>query len=142
MSTYQERTNQLEKSEIKITEYLEDTQDLYRSMTDRAPWEFGQKYQNAIQQKLQTYGYRVPVLQIERNSLKSFQTPDKEFKLPIETHDIYEDAEYSELCEILRRMDPNSKHNDGVIRFRIDYRTIWQGITGNISGISRQSNPA
>ncbi|MCF2139265.1 MAG: hypothetical protein K9W44_04345 [Candidatus Lokiarchaeota archaeon] len=130
MSTYQEKTNQIEKSGIKLEDYLENTQEPFGFITDRALWGFGQEHQSSIQQKLRTYGYKIPVLQIERNSLKSFQTPDKEFKLPIDTHDIYEDAEYSELCEILRRMDPNSNQNDEVIRFRIDYRTIWQGITG------------
>ena len=37
---------------------------------------------------------------------------------------------YSEFCKILRRLGNESNNNWESVRFRIDYRTIWKGITG------------
>lgn len=123
------------KSKIEITELVYEENlsgelNPFGEKEDRAQWEFGQESLKAIEVKLKNYGYKIPVLQIERDKSSQTFEEDWEFELPIETHDIYEDLEYSEFCAILRRLEENSNNNPEPIRFRIDYRTIWKGITG------------
>ncbi|MHA1776980.1 MAG: hypothetical protein ACTSWC_09395 [Promethearchaeota archaeon] len=130
MSAEYEKEENIGITGIIHDEFLVNEVNLFNGLQDRALREFGQDLQKAMQNKLQTYGFNIPVLQIERRNPNQSQEDNWEFELPIETHDIYEDLEYSEFCKILRRLGNESNNNWESVRFRIDYRTIWKGITG------------
>jgi hypothetical protein len=82
----------------------------------------------SLKDRLESLGYEIPVLKVEREVTRLDWSSD-DFRLPRSTHDIYEDVSYEEFQEILGRLSPSHDNSD-VIRFKIDYESIWRGLTG------------
>lgn len=130
MSIYQERKQEIEETEFEVSSPVLGDLEFTGFQEDRSEGEMIFDSSVSIKTKLESKGFRVPVLQIERTSLPLNRGDDGTFQLPITKHDIYDDIEYAELNRILQRLDPTNKIEGEVIRFRLDYRSIWKGLTG------------
>ncbi|TFH29238.1 MAG: hypothetical protein E4G98_04180 [Promethearchaeota archaeon] len=108
---------------------LSDNQSRFPDESSQGVFVFGSL--NDIQVQLEAHGYQIPVLQVERQITPLTELDGDRFRLPITKHDIYEDVEYAELCDILKRITSTYSQNPEELYFRIDYRSIWKGLTGS-----------
>ena len=81
-----------------------------------------------MQDRLENLGYDLPVLLIER-SQKQDPWKLENFNLPNTPHDIYEESSFEDLHKILSRLQRSPGRADP-IHFKIDYQSIWKGLTG------------
>jgi len=82
----------------------------------------------SLKERLESLGYQIPVLKIERDVPRLDWSSD-DFHLPRSTRDIYDDVSYEEFQEIISRLG-SIQGNSDVVRFKIDFESIWRGLTG------------
>ncbi|MHA1518610.1 MAG: hypothetical protein ACTSRK_00370 [Promethearchaeota archaeon] len=132
MSINHDIKQEIAKAELEIETLakgpLSDNRPKLPEKYSKELFDFGTR--KAMQVQLESNGYQIPVLQVERSITPLEELDEDRFRLPITKHDIYEDVEYRELCEILKRISPRYSQNSEEIHFRIDYRSIWKGLTG------------
>ncbi len=133
MSIKNEMKQEIAKAELEVDtlskDPLSDNHSRFPEESSQGIFDFGSL--NEMQFQLEANGYQVPVLQVERQITPLSELEDDRFRLPITKHDIYEDVEYAELCDILNRINTACSQDPEEIHFRINYRTIWKGLTGS-----------
>ncbi|MHA1672818.1 MAG: hypothetical protein ACTSYI_04265 [Promethearchaeota archaeon] len=133
MSIKNEIKQEIAEAELEIEtiakDPLSDNHPRFPEENSQGIFDFGSP--NDMQFQLEANGYQIPVLQVERQITPLTELDDDRFRLPITKHDIYEDVEYAELCNILNRINTAYSQNPEEIHFRIDYRSIWKGLTGS-----------
>ena len=132
MSIKNEIKQEIAEAELEIEtlakDPLSDNHPRFPEDSSQGIFDFGSPTE--MQFQLEANGYQIPVLQLERH-ITPTELDDDRFRLPITKHDIYEDVEYAELCNILNRINSPYSQSPEEIHFRIDYRSIWKGLTGS-----------
>ena len=84
-----------------------------------------------MENRLISKGYDLPVLLLER-SPQLEQDPWKleSFHLPTSPHDIYVGSSFEEFHQIVSQLQAIPGNAAEPIRFKLDYRSIWRGLTG------------
>ena len=75
-----------------------------------------------MENRLEQYGYKIPKLLVQRDHSPILEN-DREFNLPLQNRDIYEEKSYEEFRKILAPLQ--SSNDSKLIRFKIDYDIMW-----------------
>jgi hypothetical protein len=131
MSLYQDKEHEIESIGLESPNLIVLEEDLSQFLDESANFDFDARFHGRAQEKLESLGFRIPILQVERTT-PPLMGSEKQFRLPITNHDIYEEVSYDEFRGILTRISDDHCQDYESIHFKIDYQAIWRGLTGTV----------